>query len=145
MDNDVRFAVAAAGVVTDSASRILLIKTLRAGWELPRGRVEQGEDLIGALKREVQEECGCQVAVDRLVGVSSNTESSSFISFTFACRHLGGGPSAGDDSLAAAWFPPDEAVQLVTHPAERARLQDALAHAPGVRYRVYGQKAHHEL
>lgn len=134
----VHYTIAVAGVVSNAAGQILLIKTEQAGWELPGGRVEPGEDLIGALRREVREEAACEVTVGRLVGLSTNTVSTGLVLFTFLCAHERGQPRAQDESLDAGWFDPDEAVQLVTHPAERARLQDALAAAHGVVYRVYG-------
>jgi 8-oxo-dGTP diphosphatase len=145
MNGEARFTTAVAGVVLHADGRVLLIRTERAGWELPGGRVEHGEDLIEALKREVQEECGCMISVERLAGLSTNTESSGFIALTFRCRHESGEPSAGDDSLDASWFSPADADRMITHPAERTRLRDALASAGGVSYRVYGEKAHYDV
>ena len=129
--------VGVAAVVCDSEGRILLIKTAKAGWELPGGRVEQAEELIAALKREVQEETGCAIEVGRLTGVTSNIGVQSVTIFTFLCRHTTGDPHPGDDSIEAAWFAPDTAVGLVTHPVEQERLKDALGDDEGVVYRAY--------
>lgn len=35
------------------------------GWEMPGGRVEESEDLLTALEREIAEETGCRVTVGR--------------------------------------------------------------------------------
>jgi 8-oxo-dGTP diphosphatase len=48
------------------------VKGARRGWEPPDGQVELGEDLVTALKREVLEESGCEVAVGGLLSVNSN-------------------------------------------------------------------------
>ena len=47
--------VGVSGVVRDAAGRVLLVRTERVGWELPGGRVEAGEDLVDALRRECRE------------------------------------------------------------------------------------------
>jgi 8-oxo-dGTP pyrophosphatase MutT (NUDIX family) len=137
MAKDRQDSVGVSSVVRDGAGRILLIKTAKAGWELPGGRVEQGEDFITALTREVREETGCAIDVGRLTGVTSNTGVSRLTIFTFLCRHLAGVPSPGDDSLEAGWFAPDTAVGLVTYPVEQVRLTDALSDWQGVIYRAY--------
>ena len=129
--------VGVASVARDGDGRILLIKTAKAGWELPGGQVENGEDLITALKREVQEEAGCRIEVGRLTGVTSNVGALSVTIFTFLGRHTAGDPHPGDDSIDAGWFAPDIAAGLVTHPVEQMRLKDALGEGKGVVYRAY--------
>ena len=56
-------------VTTNPDARVLLIRTTKAGWELPGGRVEPGEDLLEAARREAVEESGCSVEVGRLTGL----------------------------------------------------------------------------
>jgi ADP-ribose pyrophosphatase YjhB (NUDIX family) len=99
--------------------------------------VEQGEDLLAALLREVREETGCEVEVGRLTGVTSHSGAPCLTLLTFLCRRAGGDPRPGDDSLEAGGIAPGAAVSLVTHPVERVRLQDALGEEQGVRYRAY--------
>ncbi len=135
-DEAPRHIVAVMGVVRDGRGRVLLVRTPRRGWEPPGGQVERGEDLIGALQREIREEGGCEVAVGRLVGVYSNVGALGIVMFTFLCAHTGGDARAGDECSDAGWFTPEEALRLVTHPAQQAKLRDALD-ADGVVYRAY--------
>lgn len=139
MDEHPRHIVAVMGVVTDQRGRLLLVQTARRGWEPPGGQVERGEDLVTALKREIAEESGCAVMVGRLVGVYSNIGGLDIVMFTFLCRHVAGAPRGGDECDDAGWFAPKEALALVTHPAQAAKLRDALAAdtRPGVVYRAY--------
>ncbi len=128
--------LAAAGVIRDATGRVLLIKTSGAGWELPGGRVESGEDLLTALVREVHEETCCEIAVGTLGSVTTNVADDGLVMFTFRCSYGSGDLCAGDDSLDAGWFDADRARALVTHPVERLRLADALLPS-GVVYRSY--------
>lgn len=50
---------AAGGLVVNNAGQALLIKR-RGMWDLPKGKVEQGEFMRQAALREVREECGVQ-------------------------------------------------------------------------------------
>ena len=46
MTEDARQIVGVSGVVFNAEGHILLIRTAQAGWELPGGRVERGEDFL---------------------------------------------------------------------------------------------------
>ena len=129
--------VAVAGVVTNADGHVLLIRTEEAGWELPGGRVELGENLVSALTREIREEACCEATVGRLTGVYSGVEPPHLLMFVFRCTHAGGEAQPGDDSLDAGWFLPDEALRRVTHPAEHVRLRHALESTGGVVYQSY--------
>jgi ADP-ribose pyrophosphatase YjhB (NUDIX family) len=52
-----RFVQAAGGAVQDEHGRLLVIKRL-GRWDLPKGKVDEGEGIPEAALREVEEECG---------------------------------------------------------------------------------------
>ncbi|MCA1989594.1 MAG: NUDIX domain-containing protein [Desulfarculus sp.] len=68
--------VAVAGVVTDQAGRVWLLRRAQRDqahgrWILPGGHVDRGEELTQAVRREVAEETGLQAELRGLVGVYS--------------------------------------------------------------------------
>jgi len=129
--------VAVCGSFTNAAGEVLLVKTPRRGWEFPGGQVEQGEDLIHALRREVQEESGCEVEVERLIAVYSSVAPPEKVIFLFRGRHRGGAPQANEETLDAGWFTIGQALERVTNPPDALRLRDALAEQERPIYRVY--------
>lgn len=142
IDNYPRHIVGAMGIVTHKDGRVLLVKTQRREWEPPGGQVELGENLIEALEREILEESGCSVQAGRLCGVYSNTgrreaASPEQVLFTFLCEWTGGEPCAGHECSDAGWFTREQALRLITHPAQLDKVQDALANDVGVVYRAY--------
>ena len=70
-----RLAVSAGGVVWRPASQVedqvevLLVQTPAQRWGLPKGKPENGEQLSETALREVSEETGLTVALDRKIGV----------------------------------------------------------------------------
>ena len=129
--------VAVSGLVTNpSDNTVLLIQSPRRGWEFPGGQVEQGENLIAALKREVREETGVLVSVGELVGVYSNT-ASHIVMFGFLCEYESGELCTSLESLAVEWVSRDEARARVMRPPLRDRLRDMLDFNGTVIYRAY--------
>jgi 8-oxo-dGTP diphosphatase len=61
-----------AAIVFDRNRRMLLLRRhVGGGWAPPSGRVEPGETVEAALRRELLEETGLEVGIDRVVGVYS--------------------------------------------------------------------------
>lgn len=55
--------VAVGTLVQNKRGEFLLVKTEWRGWEMPGGQVEQGEDIVSALKRETKEESGIDIEI----------------------------------------------------------------------------------
>jgi 8-oxo-dGTP diphosphatase len=101
----------AVGAVAVRVDELLLVRRGRgpaAGeWSVPGGRVEPGETLHAAVVREVLEETGLEVVVDRFLGwVERITDSYHFVILDFAVTPLvDATPVAGDDAAEVAWVP----------------------------------------
>lgn len=124
----------AAAVAVLQEDRVLLIqRTDAAMWALPSGKVEGGESIAQAAIREVQEETGLIVQLDRLVGIYSlpNWHSGGNHTVLFAGHPVGGvlQPQARE-ALAVRFFSLDElpAALLWWH---RQRVHDAMNGAGG--------------
>src|SRR4051812_49832551 len=78
-------------LVRDAEGNILLINSPKRGWELPQGRVEEGETLSDAVRREVLEETGIVVEPLTLAGLQSQLAEPSPGLLFFPTTYLPGG------------------------------------------------------
>ena len=133
-----RHIVDVGGLVRNAEGRILLMRPARRGWEFPGGQVEEGEDLLTALRREIREETGVEVQPTKLAVVSSNLRQPSKVLFDFLCVWESGDPRRdGIESLEVGWFGREEALGMVTHPALMDRLRCMLDFSGDIVYRIY--------
>jgi 8-oxo-dGTP diphosphatase len=128
--------VAVAGLVRDAEGRVLMIRSPRRDWEFPGGQVEEGEDLVTALQREMREETGMVVTVGKLAGVYSNTKSH-IVMFDFLCELVSGELQTSAESLAVEWVEPGKALERIIRPVIRDRMRDMLEFTGEVVYRAY--------
>jgi ADP-ribose pyrophosphatase YjhB (NUDIX family) len=91
--------------------------------------MESGETPWDGVIREVREETGFEVAVERLVGVYSWAPCKDEIIFSFVCRVTGGTPATSEESDDVRFFAPDE-LPANTFPEHVHRLRDALVAQP---------------
>ncbi|MGI5119605.1 NUDIX hydrolase [Marinactinospora thermotolerans] len=126
-------SVSVAGAVIREDGRILAIRRRDNGtWEPPGGVLELGETPEDGVIREVQEETGVLVKVDRLTGVYKNM-TRGIIALVFRCQPAGGQEHPSSESTAVAWLTPEEVKERMTE-AYSVRLLDALdGDAPHVR------------
>ena len=132
--------------------KLLLIKRgvepSKEKWSVPGGRVEWGETLIEAVKREVREETGLEIEVGQVAGVydlivqgsrfkvqgSANEEQSGpqvtphsslithhFVIVDYFATPVGGELAPGDDAADARWVPLEDLgdYELTEHLRER--------------------------
>jgi 8-oxo-dGTP diphosphatase len=87
---EVQFWVGVHGVIANRG-RILILKRASAMsykpecWDLPGGHLALGESLNNCLLREVKEETGLDVAIERLVGLHK-LEADPYLQALYACR-----------------------------------------------------------
>ncbi len=131
--HDLLMMPSVSAVVVNPDGEILLGQRADNGrWALIAGTVDPGEQPAAALVREVYEETGVRVAVDRLAGVAlhptnyPNGDSCQYLNVWFRCHPVEGTARVNDDeSLAVGWFRLDRLPEI--HPFTRLRIDTALS------------------
>jgi 8-oxo-dGTP diphosphatase len=121
---------AVSALVFDEAGRILLQRRSDNGqWAILGGILEPGEQPAAALVREVLEETGLRVQVERITGVYLSRvitypdgNQAQYITTAFRCRAVSGEPHVADDeSLEVRYFSLDALPELRAEHVERIR------------------------
>jgi len=95
-------------------------------WNLPGGGLEPGELPDAAVMREVEEETGLRVRVDKLVGIYGKVNKDELI-FLFRCVVIGGNlQKKTSETTDNRYFPPDALPKRLI-PRHRQRIEDALS------------------
>ena len=136
-ENSPRHSIVVGCLVRNASDEILLIRHHKRGWEIPQGRVEEGENLLTALHREVREEAGVEIEAGPLAAVWSMLSPPSAVIFTFLGRYAGGKLASSDDSMEARWFSAAEALGQVTGSVMHNRLRVLLEYNGVTSYRAY--------
>jgi 8-oxo-dGTP diphosphatase len=123
-DNLNHFRIGVNALIFDDGRVLLAHRRDIDWWNLPGGGMEIGETVEEATCREVREETGLEVQVERLVGVYSKPQKQEVV-LTFRCKIIGGGLQATEESRACEYFSPD-ALPRNTLPKHRERIIDAL-------------------
>lgn len=128
--------IGAAAVIVDASGRVLLVRHSygRRNWELPGGVSEAGECAADTAVREVREETGLDVAVERLTGVywEADHPDEDMHHFVFACapvdRNAPARPSS-PEIIDCGYFAPDALPRPLSDFTLR-RIEDALSGRP---------------
>ncbi len=124
----------AVGAIIFKKNKVLLIQRqnppAQGLWAIPGGKVRWGETLHQALKREIREETGLEIKIERLVkiveylpGEKNNTDYH-YIILDFLARVTQGEIKAGDDALQIGWFSENEVRHLTLTQSTKELLQD---------------------
>lgn len=129
------FSIGVFAVVRDERGNVLLChRTDYDLWDLPGGRLEAGEMPAAGVIREVREETGLTIEIERLAGVYSNPARGDLV-LSFACAVAGGALTASEETDHFAYFSLD-ALPANTSPRQVIRIHDALAGQPDAALRI---------
>ncbi len=124
-------------LIRNVQDEILLVKHHIRGWELPQGRVEEGEGLVFALSREVLEETGVTISHAKLAVVWSKVSPPATIIFCFTARYASGELMPSEETPGVAWCTEAVAGRRVTHPVNRDRIEALLGLHDTLQFRSY--------
>ena len=118
--------VSVAAMVHDGKGKILLVNSPWRGWEYPGGLIEPGESFENALRREIREESGVEVEIERFVGICKNLEKD-IVNIDFVCRYVSGELTTSEESTEVVWVTAERAMEMITFPLTKKRLVNMLS------------------
>ena len=125
MPDTPKHSVSVAGIVVDDQDRVLLIQRRDNGhWEPPGGVLELDETFEEGVKREVFEETGVQIEVQRLSGVYKNLRHG-IVALVFRCTPISDRARESVESACVAWVDLSDVTELMEE-AYAIRVTDAL-------------------
>jgi ADP-ribose pyrophosphatase YjhB (NUDIX family) len=127
-----KHSVSVAGIVVRDDGRILVIQRRdNQHWEPPGGVLELDETFEEGVRREVREETGVDVQVERLTGVYKNMPRG-IVALVFRCHPLGTAAIGTDEASRIDWLSIEEITRDMNE-AYAIRLTDALLERPQTR------------
>lgn len=127
----------AGGVVIGPGGKILVVSQHGTSWSLPKGHIEEGEDIPTAARREIYEESGVKdltylgelgsyerykIGKD---GKDDLRELKHIHMLLYKSGETDLSPKDGDNPE-ARWVSPSEVASLLTHPKDKAFYESAL-------------------
>jgi len=108
-------APTASALVLDAHGRVLLARRGadpgRGLWDLPGGFMDEGEEGIETLRRELREEAGVEIAPEEFLGALPDRYGDDgpwTANLYWTARIVSGEPEPSDDVAGFEWFAPDE-------------------------------------
>lgn len=120
--------VAVGGVIINEQNQVLLVKRSKppnkGEWAIPGGKVEFGETVFDAVKREMREETNLDVIPKELLAiVQIIKEGFHYIILDFICKISTGELKPSSDALDAKFFSLDEIRRLPVSPTTLDMLE----------------------
>jgi 8-oxo-dGTP pyrophosphatase MutT (NUDIX family) len=140
-----KHATSAGGLVYDDRADgrwVVLIAHRNAGgvlqWTLPKGGIEDGEDLEAAAIREVREETGLDASIEDKLGVvdywfvwrPDRVRYHKYVHYFLMAFRGGDFARRDDEAEDVTWLPIEQAVERLAHPNEVRLVRQALQEQP---------------
>jgi ADP-ribose pyrophosphatase YjhB (NUDIX family) len=107
-------APTASAVVVDARGRVMLtrrgIEPFLGMWDLPGGFIRPGESGSEAVRRELREETGLEIAVGPVLAILPDTygaDGQTTLNVFYLARVASGEPAPASDVAEVGWFAPD--------------------------------------
>ena len=137
--NDQLWLPGVTGLVVDGEQRILAVRRADDGrWTLITGILDPGEQPAHGLMREVEEETGVRVRIERLLSIEAlrpqeypNGDKAVFLDTAFVCTAVGGQARVNDDECRdVRWFAREDLPPLPTRHERMVQwyFEDAPSH-----------------
>jgi ADP-ribose pyrophosphatase YjhB (NUDIX family) len=106
-----------AGALCVDGDRVLLVRRAaepyHGFWDIPGGFLEEGEDPVDGLRRELREETGLEIEPERFLGIwmdhyGGDATAEATLNLYWAARVVGGEAAPADDVSELHWFDRDE-------------------------------------
>ena len=128
----------AGGVVISDLGKVLIVSQKGDSWSLPKGHVEEGEEMLDAARREVLEESGIEelelmkeypmyerFKIAEGGEGEDRSEQKLIHMYLFRTKQTELHPT-DKDNPEALWMPPERVTEMLTHPKDKAFFQSVL-------------------
>jgi len=127
----------AGGVVLNRKGQVLVVNQRGRSWSLPKGHLEEGEEVLAAARREIYEESGLKdLKLVRLlgsyermrIGKQGGEDGAELKKLTFFLFEADGEvlKPIDPDNPEARWVDRDKVADLLTHPKDREFFEGVL-------------------
>ncbi|MHC0551925.1 NUDIX hydrolase [Salinicoccus sp. CNSTN-B1] len=147
--------LATGAFVRNSNDEILLVKTYNRSWQIPGGQVENGEDLVEAVIREVKEESGIDISVNTIVGMYSNTGTYTWddgktsvptkLMVDFDCLAIGGEIRTSEETSEVKWVDASYINNFIESLSLRKRYENFCKKDKELEYLNYETRPHFKI
>lgn len=133
----------AGGVVLNKKGDVLVVSQKGTSWSLPKGHIDEGEEVLAAAKREILEEAGIsQLVLLKELGTYSRhkigkdggddlREYKTITMFLFTTDQTELAPQ-DDDNPEARWVDPAQVHDLLTHEKDKEFFRNILNELPHI-------------